>query len=248
MGRRAVAALALAALTACTGPLGRQYEYEEEIYLGVNGSATVIVNASIAALVALRGLDLDPSPAVRIDRARIRTEFSSSVATVTTVSRPWRRHGRPFVQVRLTTPDITRLAAAAPFAWASYRLTRTAPPGPALIEYRQALRDSAQAPVPGVTWTGNELVAVRLHLPSRIQFHNAPSKTVDRGNILSWEQPLTDRLAGKPLDIEVRIESETILVRTLAIFGLAVAGALAALAAVVWRVRARGVRRLQARA
>ena len=50
--------LAMGALTsaACgTGLFGREYEYEEEVYLKVDGSATIVVNASLAALSALRG-------------------------------------------------------------------------------------------------------------------------------------------------------------------------------------------------
>ena len=37
------------------------YEYEEELYLGLDGSATLNVNASVPALVALRGVDLNQS-------------------------------------------------------------------------------------------------------------------------------------------------------------------------------------------
>ena len=35
-----------------------------------------------------------------------------------------------------------------------------------------------------------------IHIPSRVTYHNAPSHRVERGNILSWEQPLKARLAG----------------------------------------------------
>ena len=66
---------------------------------------------------------------------------------------------------------------------------------------------------------GRELVAVRLHVPAKIQFHNAPSKQVERGNIVSWEQPLKDRLAGQPLRVEVQMERNSILAWTLTIFG-----------------------------
>ena len=49
--------LALAG-AACGGRLfGKVYEYEEDIYLSLDGSAELIVNASVPALVALRGLD-----------------------------------------------------------------------------------------------------------------------------------------------------------------------------------------------
>ena len=59
-----------------------------------------------------------------------------------------------------------------------------------------------------------------MHLPSRIRYHDAPSKAVERGNILVWEQPLADRLAGKPLSIEARFDTQSILYRTLWLFGV----------------------------
>ena len=86
-----------------------------------------------------------------------------------------------------------------------------------------------------------------MHLPSRIEYHNATSRKVDRGNIVAWEQPLKDRLAGKPLEMEVRMQTQSILYRTLTIFGLALAAALALMAAVVIWVR-EGVKRKEATA
>ena len=70
-------------------------------------------------------------------------------------------------------------------------------------------------------WKGKELVAVRLHLPSRIVDHNArdidsnEGSAVQRGNILAWEQLLTDRLDGRPISIEVRMDRQSILYTTL---------------------------------
>ena len=49
-----------------------EYEYEEELYLALDGSATLNVNASVASLVALRGFTLDPNPRARLDRAAVR--------------------------------------------------------------------------------------------------------------------------------------------------------------------------------
>ena len=40
-----------------TDVFGKQYEYEEDLTIALDGSATLTVNASIPALVALRGLD-----------------------------------------------------------------------------------------------------------------------------------------------------------------------------------------------
>ena len=45
-----------------------------------------------------------------------------------------------------------------------------------------------------------------MHLPARIRYHNAPSKQVERGNILVWEQSLADRLKGEPVHIEARMD------------------------------------------
>jgi preprotein translocase subunit Sec61beta len=67
---------------ACSGPLVKQYEYEEDIHLSLDGSAIVYVNASVPALVALRGLDLDPRSGSRLDRQTIREIFTSPVPTV----------------------------------------------------------------------------------------------------------------------------------------------------------------------
>jgi hypothetical protein len=60
-------------LSACGGRLvKKQYEYEEELYLALDGSATLNVNASVPALVALRGADLNPSSRARFERDRRR--------------------------------------------------------------------------------------------------------------------------------------------------------------------------------
>ena len=49
--------------SACGGRMfGRSYEYEEDIYVSLDGSAEIILNASIPALVMLRGLDLPEKP------------------------------------------------------------------------------------------------------------------------------------------------------------------------------------------
>jgi hypothetical protein len=239
--RRAIGAWLACALLltgACGTRLIRQYEYEEEIYLDLDGSATLVVNASIPALVALRGLPLDPAPRARIDRTALRRLFAAAGVEVTRVSRPWRRDGRRFVQIRLEVDDVRRLGSVGPFGWSQYRF---APEGEQ-YRYHQLVGAPAAAPVSGVGWDGTELVAFRLHLPSRIQFHNArdvetgAGAAVQRGNIVAWEQTLADRLAGVPVEIDVRMDQQSILYRTLAIFGLSFAAAMAALAGVVWWV------------
>ena len=88
------------------------------------------------------------------------------------------------------------------FAWSSYRSTCSGDGA----EYAQKVGAAAGREVGKVGWTGGELVAFRLHLPSRVAFHNAPSREILRGNIIAWDQPLADRTKGAPVDIEVRME------------------------------------------
>jgi hypothetical protein len=215
----------------CTSVLPRQYEYDEEVNLSLDGSAVVYVNGSIPALVALRGLEHDIAPTARLDRAAIRAFFSSEGVRVSRISSS-RRNGRRFVHVRLAVQDVRRLSGSAPFAWASYSLTT----GGGAVVYKQSVRSAVGKDVGDVGWKGDEVVAFRMHLPARIQYHNAPSKQVERGNILVWEQSLAERLKGAPIEIEARMASESILYTTVTLFaGMAVI-VLGLFAGIIWMV------------
>jgi len=219
----------------CGSGLVRQYEYEEEIYLSVDGSASVYVNTSLAALVNLRGVDLKIEPSAPVDRELLRKIYTSDVAHVVRVS-SWRRFGRRYVQVRLQVDDMTRLGQSPLFAWSAYQIEQ---PGDLLV-YRQRMGPSAAKPVGSVGWNGGELVAVRLHLPSRIRYHNAGADNLKRGNILVWEQTLADRQAGKPLEVEARIERTSILYSTLVLFAVSGGLALLVMALIIWWVVRKG--------
>jgi hypothetical protein len=255
--RAALLAVLLAAAVArcggggATAIFGPQYEYEEDLTLSLDGSATMVVNASIPALVVLRGLSLPIDPSARVDRDRVRALYTSSYAQVTRVS-TWTRAKRRFVGITLRVPDIRALSKAAPFSWSTYDLHQEN----GLTIFKQTLGASAFKPgsMPGVGWTGNELVAFRLHLPSRIEYQNSRTLDTDkprpasRGNILTWEQHLTDRLDNKPVSWEngvpgvmaVRMDSQSILYRTLWLFGLAFLAAVAVLALLIWLTMRRG--------
>jgi hypothetical protein len=228
------------ASAACGRAFGRDFEYEEEIYLDLDGSATVVVNASIPALVALAGLRFNPGPRARLDREAVRAAYEAPGVRVVRVSRSWWRNGRRFVQVRLDVDDIRRLGADPAFATATFRFDRSGD----TIEYQETLGPPAGRPAGDVGWTGRELVAFRAHLPSRILYHNvrnledgSPGE-IARGNILSWEQTLADRLRGVPLHMDARIEAASILRSTLWLFLAATAAALLLLAGWIgWMVR-----------
>jgi len=232
IGRLAALAWVAATAVACGGGgFFRQYEYEEDMYLSLDGSATVYVNSSIPALDALRGASFDASPNARIDRQQIRAFFTTGVAHVTEVSTS-RRSNRRFIHVRVEVDDVRRLGDGAPFAWSTYRLDR----GDDLDVYRQSIGPAANKNVGNVGWTGGEFVAFRLHLPSKITYHNTLPANVRRGNILVWEQSLDDRLHGVPLTLDVRMETQSILYRTLWLFGATLVAVATTFGLVIWWV------------
>lgn len=225
--------IAVLASIACGNVIARKYEYEEEIFLNLDGSATIYVNASVPALVALRGAKLPLDPAARLDRTVVRDIYATPVTRVASVTTS-RREGRRYVHLRLEVDDIRRLAEAPPFSWSTYRYLEGD-----TFEFGQEMKGAAGLDAGNAGWSGDELVAVRLHLPSVITYHNAPSRTVERGNIVVWEQPLAERQKGTPLVIEARMEKQSILFRTLALF--AAMGVLVVLTfiAAIWFVKSR---------
>lgn len=239
----------LIAVAACSSPFGPQYEYEEQVYLRVDGAATVVVDSSITALVALRGIALDPAAPASTDRAYLRSIFEGAGCHVDNVGQPWRRRGRRFVQIRISTPDVRTLSKCGLLNWSTYAL---GPNGDGL-RYQQVVgapiaRDPGQ-----VNWDGTELVAFKLHAPSKVRSHNVRRLDIDapgdleRGNIMTWEQRLADRRTGKPIDIDVSMDSTSILYTTLWIFGGAATAAVGVLALIVWLTIRRGRRQVAAR-
>lgn len=230
----ALVLIAVLASIACGNVVARKYEYEEEIFLDLDGSATVYVNASVPALVALRGVALPVDSSARLDRTVVRDLYDSPVSRVESVTTS-RREGRRYVHLRLDVPDVRKLGESPLFAWSSYRYLE----GDATFEFGQEMKIAAGKDVGNVGWGGDELVAVRLHLPSVITYHNSPSRRVERGNIVVWEQPLSERLKGTPLLVEATMEKESILVTTLTLFAAMGVLVVITFIAVIWYVRSR---------
>jgi hypothetical protein len=233
--------LGAAGAAACdsTSGLFRQYEYEEEMYLSLDGSATVYVNSSRAALNALRGTAFDPRETAPVDRESFRRYFTTPATRVSRVTTS-RRGGRQYVHVRLETDDVTALRAAAPFAWSSYLLTRDEE----TVTYKQAVAGGpASRPEASAEWAGDELVAFRVHVPSVVVDHNAGAGNLRRGNIVVYEQSLKDRLLGQPIEIEVRMQPRSILYSTLILFASMFAVVAVLFGVVIWRVVLAGQRK-----
>lgn len=240
--RRAVGVLvALLALTAsgCGRGLLRQFEYDEDLYLALDGTATIYVNGSLPAFVALRGADFDVRPAARFDNDRIAAFFASPGVRVVRVTSS-RRQARRFAHVRLEVDDIRKLPQTRAFSWATVRFDRM----DTLYRFREDLGASVNRAVGDVGWKGTELVGFRVHLPSKIAYHNAGPDNLLRGNILAWEQTLSERLAGQPLGMEARMEPTTILYHTLWLFLGSMSAAFAVLALIIWWVVKKGKDRI----
>ncbi len=240
--RWVVALLVLCVIPACSGGVGlfKSYEYEEEMYLSLDGAATLYVNSSVPALNALRGTHLDLNPSVRPSRDEVSAIFSSPQAEVTRVTFS-KRNNRQFVHVRLDVPDIRTLNRADAFAWSSYAFAREGE----LFNYRQVVGPPASKGLPGFVWDGGEVIAFRIHLPSKIAYHNAGPGNPQRGNILAWEQPLAGKLKGDPMTLDARVETESILYRTLALFGVTLVVVAVLFVLLLWWVLRRGARPAQ---
>lgn len=230
--------------TSCGGvtDLFKQYEYEEETYLSLDGSATLYVNSSIPALNALRGSSFNPASDAVLDKGAISAFFTGPGVTVTRVTFS-SRNNRNYVHVRMDVEDVRKLHESRPFNWSRYAFSQQND----LMVYRQTIGAVANGQSRG-TWQGDEVVAFRMHIPSKVPYHNAGAENLKRGNILVWEQALADRMAGVPLEIDARMETQSILYRTLALFGVTMVVVAALFAGVIWRiVRAGGRRNLEGR-
>ena len=252
----------LAALlgSACANPFAPQYEYEEQVYLEVDGRASVVIDTSLLALAALRGSAIDPAIATATDRNVVRRLVTAAGCQVDDVSRFWTRHGRQFVQIQVSAAHVKDLPACRLLSWSTYSLDKIdAGPFAGGLRFQQHLgppspsglrRASPSSPgeATSTNWAGDELVAFKVHLPSRILDHNVKllngtNGTTERGNILTWAQTLTDRRAGKPLDMRADMDGKSILHTTLWLFAGAFAAAVALLVVSIWLVIRKGRRK-----
>jgi hypothetical protein len=223
-------------------PMLHQYEYQEDLYLSLDGSAIVYITASIPALVALHGMDLPVDPAAPVDRAKLRALFSGPGVTASSISM-WRRYGRRFVSIRVDARDVRRLPEALPFERCAFEFARTK----AGYTFAEQAGPAASLPVGRVGWSGEELIGYRWHIPSKVERHNSLPVNLLRGNILVWEQPLVARMAGVPLRLELDMESQSILNRTLWLFALSAGSALLVVVLLLWWIARKGKPRVAAR-
>ena len=227
MTTRSVLLLLLAA-SGCT-----TYEYEEEVFLEVDGSGEIRMSGSTAAIAALHGLADAGAERAKALFVGEGVELLSALET--------ERERRKFVHVQARFSDWEKLCEIPAFRDRGCRLAKG--------EEGLALELSLPSPRAAApeSLDPQALLALRYHFPSTIHYHNSPGD-IERGNILSWKRTLREHFAGRPLDLAVRFDRRTILAATARVMGLALSLVLASIATALWVMVRKGRRQLRAEA
>jgi len=205
------------AFTGCTA-----YEYEEEVFLSVDGSGSLRVSGSTEILKALH---VDP-PTVETMTARFRgpgLELDSVRET--------ERDERRFIHVQGRFASWSELCGHPAFDGRECGLT--------ISDDELTLRLTLPAPERAIPEDvpSDAPVALRFHFPSTVRYHNSRGD-IERGNIIGWERTASEHFQGSDLVVEARFERRSVLATTLVVLGTAigiVAGSVAIALAVMVR-------------
>ena len=198
--RAVVLAFVAAAAIGCGsgGSLFRQYEYQEDVYLSLDATATVDVRTSLAAPDALRGPSVDAGPRRRIDRDAIRRFYTHAGHASDGDQRIAAE--RPAIRPRLEVDNIRRLGEAPPFAWSARPSPQTRS-RPAVEDWRGGQQVSRR-----LAGRARELVAFASICRAR-SIITTPAPPTETGQHPSLEQPLADRLDSIPLVLDARMQT-----------------------------------------
>jgi hypothetical protein len=230
--RLAAAVLLVATLRGCV-----RYEYEHEIWLKVDGSGQIAVTGRPSLWTAFKGLPLDENDPAAIKKAA-RELFERSGLEVRKVQLV-RRRGHRYLYVAADFKDVNRISYTPAFPDLRLGLRHEAG--------RLELDGSWQRPLEAVPGTAEErdgLMAVRLHLPSKVYSHRRAAEGVERGNILSWRQETSEALDGGRIEFGAELDERSILLSTVMLFAGAVVIAVLLLALALWVLVRRGRRDL----
>jgi len=221
--------LVLLAASGCT-----TYEYEEEVFLEVDGSGEIRMSGSTDVVAALQGLDEAGAESAKALFEGEGVEILSAFET--------ERERRKFVHVQARFSDWEKLCRIPAFRDRGCRLAKgpTRQDGLALELSLPSPRETAPESL-----DPQAVLALRYHFPSTIRYHNSPSD-IERGNILSWKRTLREHFAGRPLDLAVRFDRRTILAATTRVMGVALGLVLASIATALWLMVRKGRRQLRA--
>lgn len=219
-----VALVLLLSLTACTA-----YEYEEEIFLEMDGSGRFRISGSCEALGALL-------PLGEVSTDRVRSYFDEPHIELESV-RKTERDGRNFIHVGGRFSDWNRLCDHPAFSGRDCSLSE----GPEFLELESTIPRPKNTSYPS---DAEASIAFRFHFPSTVRFHNS-RYGIERGNIVRWQRTMNEHLRGDPLRIRVRFEKRSVLETTVLVL-LTAAGlvAVAVTSVIVLMVR-KGRRQLE---
>jgi len=212
------------------------YEYEHEFWLRVDGSGTVNVTGRPELWTAFKALGDPRNPDATATREAARALFEKAGLRVRRATLT-RRGGHPYLFVSADFPDVNALSGSPAFPDLQIALRRVG----GRLELEGTWSRPPEAPAIGER---EGLMAVRFHLPSKLYAHKGASDGVERGNIVSWRQPVAEALDGRPLEVGAEMDERSILLSTVLLFGGAILAALAMLASIFWAVVRRGKRDL----
>jgi hypothetical protein len=220
--------LVLVAASGCT-----TYEYEEEVFLEVDGSGEIRMSGSTEAVQALHGLDEAGTEGAKALFEGEGVEVLSALET--------ERDRRRFVHVEARFTGWEELCRLPAFRGRRCLLAKE--------EDGLALELSLPSPRSAApeSLDPQAILALRYHLPSTIRYHNSPFH-IERGNILSWKRTLREHFAGRPLDVEVHFDRRTVLAATLSVMGLALAMVAVSICTALFVMARKGRRQLRAEA
>ncbi len=205
------------ALGSCT-----TYEYEEEVFLDVDGSGSLRISGSRAFLGAV-------DPRFDGELSSITRAFTEPAFAVDSV-RQTRRDERAFVHVQGSFRDWNELCGTWWFRERDCRLDVSDD----ALSIHMAIRGESRRPD---TVAPDAPVAFRFHFPSTVRFHNSGNE-IERGNIIRWERTAEEYFAGRPLTVEARFEQRSVLRTTAVILGTALGLVIFSVgAALVWTLR-----------
>jgi hypothetical protein len=222
------AAPLLLVLTAASGCA--TYEYEEEVFLEVDGSGAIRMSGSEAAIEALHHVD-----------GKHATSLFDADGVEVVSSRETERDRRKFIHVEARFGAWEDLCAAPVFQGRSCRLVSSEDG----LELDLSLASPREAAPERLD--PQALLALRYHFPSTIHYHNSPGG-IERGNILAWKRTFREHFAGRPLDVEVRFDRRTVLAAAVSILGLSLGLVLASLGTALVLMVRKGRRQLRAEA
>ena len=235
---RVAPAVAICLLTLAAAGCTR-YEYEHELWLRVDGSGSLYVTGRPALWTAFKGVGRAEDPEKTISNEALRRLFESSGLRVRRVLRT-KRAGHTYYFVSADFKDVNALGGTPAFP--DLALTLKSDGGQLRVDGTWSRPQQAQV---AAVAEREGLMAVRLHLPSKVHEHKNAFFGVERGNILTWRQGVAQGLAGQPLELGARMDRRSILLSTVTLFGEAVLAAVACIALLLYLAYRRGRRLLK---